>query len=415
LYRPAVGIAGILAAYAIMVVMLWSPESSFEPFWQVGGTLAALFLLCLACHGEVYRLRPATPQLTGYYLALAAGGALGGVFVTIVAPLIFTSNIEMYLAMFAAFAAVLGSQMRDAGSRFHRGAHWPGWVSLSAVAALAAGVIWFRAAPSQRGTTYRSRNFYGVLQINQMDDPQGKPLFNVLRHGRIVHGVQFVDPNLQRQPTGYYGPNSGPGVIMQSFPFRPRKVGVIGLGTGTLALYGSSGDKFVFFELNPRVIDLARERFSFLNSSQASVEVIPGDARLTLEREESQHFDLLFLDAFNGDAVPVHLLTTEAFEIYRKHLDENGAIIVNVSNSFLRLDQLLVQLARRVNYQARLFVDDGRSTSAGTPSVWMLLTNNRALLDMPLVKQFGHEPRGVLGDVQPWTDDHTSLFEILIE
>ncbi len=416
LYNRAAAIVGVVAALWLMLGVMLAPNAPIKV--QVACSMVVMFACCMACHGELYRLRPAPARLTSYYLAIAAGGALGGIFVSLIAPLIFTFNLEFYLGLFGSFAILLVCTIRDrTNNEIFGGAAARMWRIVlllpMAGASIAAIEMFQKHLEFYAQTIYRSRNFYGVLSIEEHHPESETNRYFTLHHGRIIHGAQFMTPELVREPISYYGPKSGASLVMQYFPKQgPRHVGVIGLGVGTLATFGRIGDEYDFYEINPEIINLAKHPFAYLQTSPANVQVFLGDGRLTLERQESRHFDMLVLDAFNGDAVPVHLLTTEAFAIYRRHLNPDGVVLVNVSNSFIQLDLEIARLAEALGYEVRLLLSNEIPGSLINNASWMIMTNNRELLEVPEIKTSGLRPREGR-PVSLWTDEYTNLFQIL--
>jgi SAM-dependent methyltransferase len=282
-----------------------------------------------------------------------------------------------------------------------------GWLAL-------AETLWHYGCGPRAEVVLAWRDFYGALTVyeHRKDQPEGHHF--LLQHGRITHGLQFVDPERATWATTYYGAESGIGLAMQALPAGSRRIGLVGLGTGTLAAYGRAGDCLRIYELNPQIERLARSPFTYLSHCPAKVEVVPGDARLSLEREPSQQFDLLALDAFSSDAIPVHLLTREAFELYGRHLKPNGVLAVHISNHYLDLEPVVANLARHFNYKAALINYDGADETWWLySSTWMLLTHDEKLLQWPGIAQAAHPLRDNKTPWPLWTDDFTSLFQIL--
>ena len=319
---------------------------------QLCAFFAAFFLCAMVCHGELFARRPHPQHLTAYYLVIAAGGAAGGIFVGIVSPLIFTGYYELHLGLFACATLMLMALYSDPQSRFSRGR--PNRVRfcvLAGVGIYGALLLDNTQDPGGYQTTVdggtsargakgyvltRERTFYGILRVMNLEtnfNDQIRPM-NVLMNGRTIHGFEYSDPDLWSVPTTYFDERSGIGrLLSHGDADKPRHVGVVGLGIGTLATYARRGDTFRFYEINERVERVARTYFHFLEQCRGHVDVVPGDARLTLEREAaSQNFDVLVLDAFSSDAVPVHLLTREAFTVYLRHLAPHGVLAVHVSN-----------------------------------------------------------------------------------
>jgi spermidine synthase len=235
-----------------------------------------------------------------------------------------------------------------------------------------------------------------------------------MQHGTTLHGLQFEDPVKRLQPTAYYGESSGGGLAMRFFP-RPeqRRIGVVGLGVGTLAVYGGQSDYIRFYEINPEVKRLAETWFTYLANCSARIDVVMGDARLSMETEPDQEFDLLILDAFNGDAVPVHLLTKEAFEIYLRHLKPDGVIAVHVSSQHLDLGSVVLRLADYFKLGSAWIEDSTNQAKGVMASDWVLLTSNEEFLKVEAIRRATTRPRSDFGRIRLWTDDYVNLFQIL--
>jgi tetratricopeptide (TPR) repeat protein len=375
---------------------------------------AGLFICCMVCHGELYRLRPDPRHLTGFYLMIAAGGALGGFFVAVIAPLVFTDYFELQWGLLLCGLLLLLVCARDRNpGRFKR---WrlPAGVCLLAGLVALGSALWRQAHQSGGLTVYRSRNFYGVLKVMRHDNQKPDSRYLELAHGRTLHGLQFVDPRRAGWPTLYYSEHSGVGLAMRALPTGPRRIGLIGLGTGTLATYAQAGDYVHIYEINPEVERLATSRFTYLANCPGKVEVTLGDARLSLEREPPQDFDLLVLDAFNSDAIPVHLLTKEAFMIYERHLKTNGIMAVHVSNLGVNLEPVVVNLARHFNYEvATIDYNAPRDKPWILRSVWMLLSRSQEIINSPAIRLAARPAETGSMKVPLWTDDFASLFQVL--
>jgi hypothetical protein len=465
-----------LTAVTACAVLL---QSAITPlFTELIVFLAVMFACCMVCHGEIALTKPAPSYLTGFYLSVSLGGAIGGVFVSVIAPMIFPNLWEFPLSILATGAFLLLAVRRDANSWWYRPLVWMPFALSGTVLLLipgAAGALgvkisflspmWYRALagalflgagashwvmrgrPARstsnvvtRGTALvalsavalgfviearlkledsvaRSRNFYGVLAVLHDTGPGGDFLF--LRDRMTDHGRQYADPVLARQPSGYYGPNSGIHILLRSGPARPIRVGVVGLGTGTLAAFSRPGDVFRFYEINPAVIQFAqgdRAYFTYLRDARGKVDVVSGDARLSLEREAAQHdrqqFDVLVLDAFSGDAIPVHLLTREAFDLYREHLRSADAIIaIHITNRSLDLSPVLSGIARDLQFSTlRIYRPWLNSFSSQTD--WVLMSQNPASLRAPELAGAGRSIP-VTSDTPVWTDDYSNLLEVL--
>ena len=365
--------------------------------------IAGLFLCCMFCHSELARRKPHPRFLTSFYLMIAVGGALGGVFVGLIAPLVFNAYFELPAGM-ALCALLLLHVRRESTSTRHL-------VNLALVA-FAGFLICMRVFSYTSGTRLLARNFYGSLRVSDMAIPGPKQSLRLLYHGSIVHGVQFLLPQFRREATAYYGSGSGVALAIEDSRRSAERVGVIGLGAGTLATYGRAGDYYRFYEINPLVIQVANTQFDFLRDSQAKVDVIEGDARLVLDREPDQQFDVLALDAFSGDSIPIHLLTREAFSTYFRQLKADGLLAVHVSNQYLDIGSVVERMGLEFGKQAIVVESPGDNESRSLPATWVLLTSSRTLSENPRLKALaGGPPLKPAADV--WTDDYSNLFRVL--
>lgn len=392
-----------------------SKNSRFSLWWQIAVFGGSLFAGCMVCHGEVCRLKPAPRWLTSFYLCLAAGGAVGGIFVGLAAPRVFRSYAELNWSFWLLAAYVGWLHFRERTQLRIGEQSWTAWPLLaSGVMALGLSLVLI----SRRGvdeTIFMSRNFYGVLRV--IEGAVNTPCHGYkLNNGCINHGLQFADPRHCGLATTYYHAGSGVGVALDTFPRQiNRRVGVVGLGVGTLATYGHSGDTFRFYEIDPEVERLAKTGFSFLKNSTATIELVTGDARLSLERESSQQFDMLVLDAFSSDAVPVHLLTLEAFDTYFRHLKADGVIAVHASNCHLDFLPVLVGVAKHFRVAIIcLDWDDPHRPWWFSSSRWVLLSRNQPFIySQPLIALSTRIPEGYAQNPTLWTDDYASLFNIV--
>jgi len=388
------------------------------PFaWQVAALLMMLFSGCMVCHGELVSIRPAPSHLTAFYLAIAAGGGIGGVAVAIVAPLVLTRLWEYQFFALLPFTLLLVSVLRDPRSRLHRGYWRLGWVPLAA-ALVACGVVLVKPAAAEDASEIaRTRNFYGVITV--LEDPPGDGALRTLKNGRILHGAQFIDPKRRSEATSYYGAGSGIELAIDLHPRRrahqPLTIGVIGLGTGTIAALGTQGDTVRFYEINPAAVDFSRRYFTFLSDSRAKVDIVQGDARLSIERElrtpTGRHrYAVLAIDAFSGDAIPVHLLTREAFAMYRDALRDDGILAVHVSNRYLDLTSVVRGLAPDVARHALTIEAGDDDERALDSSTWMLVTNNADFVDA--AREYADAPDPAAKRIV-WTDAFSSLLQVL--
>ncbi len=402
-YRRTLWFSGLIVS---AVASVWLMQSGGQaPMWQqLAAYFTMLFCGCMVCHGELVQLKPHPRYLTSFYLCLSAGGAMGGMFIGLIAPRLFTGYYEWHLTILVTCGLPMVVFFRDAGSCLYRGRS--SWVWTGLVCAMATLLISL-IAHVRSVTKYRvdaTRNFFGVLRVERYPE-------NVaLLHGGVLHGNQSTDPARRRFGTTYYSEDSGVGLILkQCRPDYPIKVGLVGLGAGTIAVYGQSGDHFRFYEINPDVERLARKHFTYLEDCPAKVDVVLGDARLQLEQEPTQDFDVLVLDAFSGDGVPVHLLTSEAFDVYRRHLQPQGVIAAHVSNRHLDLRPVLHAQAERLGLHA-LTISKRSDKVGADANDWVLLTTDSTLLarDELTTRQLKDDGRKVL-----WTDARSDLMAIL--
>ncbi len=363
---------------------------------------AGLFVCCMFCHGELNRLKPAEGALTSFYLMLSLGGALGAVFVGLLAPFLFSNLYEFPLTLlFTAVLALLTFRPDGWAARAL-------WLSVSVAMAI---VLFLNVRSFQRDSLEMARNFYGALRVTESNG-FGPHRVRLLYHGTIRHGAQYVQLPWRKQPTTYYGRESGIGLALRYCCEGPKRVGVIGLGAGTLAAYGNGGDWFHFYEINPEVVTIANSEFTFLRETAARTEVTLGDARLSLEQEPPQNFDVLAVDAFSGDAIPVHLLTKEAIALYLRHLKPNGILAVHTSNSYLRLDPIAKQLADAQGYPSRSVETESDDDECIATARWLLITRNAKFLNSSIVQK-DEVPVVIPAGLRAWTDDYNNLFEIL--
>lgn len=377
---------------------------------QIASILAATFGLSMVCHGEVARLKPAPRHLTSYYLSLSAGGALGGVFVNLVAPRLFASFLEWKLGIGIAYAAGWALFLWHDRRRLASHRAIASVLMILALTGLGFLVMFFTG---DRRPLERARNFYGVVTIEESvrERPHEIVAANEMYNGRILHGRQYLTKEKRRKPTTYYGETSGVGRTVKLFQSRDDlRIGVVGLGVGTMAAYGKTPSQSVrFYEINPEAERLARKHFSYLSDSPSRVEVIPGDARLSLEREVPRGYHVLALDAFSGVTIPSHLLTVEAMEIYLRHLDAEGVLAMHVSNPYLDLSPVVRGLARRFDLKLARMFHSPEDDDVPESSTWLLLSRSapthRALLAFA-------EPDPETSEVL-WTDDLHDLVRLL--
>lgn len=383
-YNPALFRRLFPVGVACLVVVVRYNDWGRRVEWAALLALAGLFICAMVCHGELVRRKPDPARMTSFYLMVAAGGAAGGAFSGLLAPVIFPVVLELPIAIVAAIllaAALLYQRLKPA--------HLARMAVLATAAFLAASLFGSRHR-------LRSRNFYGLVEVRKESGAAGPYL--ALYNGAILHGAQYLDAKRRCEPATYYTRGSGIGVAFSELPQnRPRRIGAVGLGAGAIACYAHAGDWIRFYEINPEVIRIARSQFTFLRETPAQVETVLGDGRLALEREPPQAFDILVIDAFSGDAVPVHLLSTEAFRLYLRHLAAGGILAVHVSNRYVNLIPVVTAIALAIGRDARIVATSEDFSKLQAGSTWILLKDARPPLPVPAV----------------WTDDYSNILEVL--
>ncbi len=380
----------------------------------------ALFIACMVCHGELAARRPAPRYLTTFYLLVSAGGALGGLLVAVAAPLLLNGPWEYHLAWAA--VAFLGVALLASGQRSLLRT-LPGVAAWGVLLILCAGfwlALYSNYNNENLSTVAMERNFYGTINVYESESG-GSPTLTMM-HGQIEHGFQFAEgDSRRRQPVSYYAPTTGVGIAVQILrrraeaEKRPLRLGLVGLGAGIMAAWGKPGDRFVFYEINPLVLRLAREHFSYLDDSEAAVDTVLGDARVSLQREAgagARPLDLLVLDAFSSDSIPMHLLTAEAFDTYFKRLRPGGVLAVHISNRFVDLQPLMIGLARQGGKRAVLMGNEGDEATGAASSEWVLLTADESFMREPLVWK-GVADWNVGREPLVFTDQYSNLFRLL--
>jgi hypothetical protein len=423
-----------LAVASVAWLIGWAPGGYFGPI--VGDSLgaavarycAALFFGCMVAHGELYRLRPGLSRLPDFYLCIAGGGALGGLFVGLIAPRIFDGYYELPLGVAWCWALVLIAITRSRAGVFAGRWRSAAWAGLALVSTGALALYVLGAGRVEPGTLAVERNFFGILRVIET---HGRAPSVELRHGTTRHGLQYTATGARHRPTSYYGQPTGIGVVLEQrmrIGRTPARLGVVGLGIGTLAAYGRKEDRIVFYEIDPQVVRLARDsgQFTYLADSKAEIEIVTGDARLSLETELAQSgsrgFDVLVIDAFTSDAVPLHLLTAEAFRVYVAQLATGGVLAVHVSNRNLELTNPVARLAREVGLYAFVVVNLDSPQQLAEASDWVVLVREPAYFEVleaeveqlpkpmgrPRTRTFRLEPEGI-ARTPLWTDDFSNV------
>lgn len=366
--------------------------------------LVGLFVACMVCHGELARMKPDPAHLTRFYLMISLGGALGAVLVAIVAPLVLAGYFELGIALVALGAVlIMVRRIRYLG------------VTVTVVTAVLVGR---GIAEYSEGVRVMERDFYGVVRTADHMSPVP---YRSMYHGAIMHGGQLLGDSFRNTPADYFGPTSGYGRVFASLreidPKKPLSVGVIGLGAGVIAAWMKPGDRLVFYEISPRVVDIARREFTFLDDTSAKTEVVLGDGRLSLEREPPRGYDVLGIDAFSGDSIPMHLVTREAMAIYVKHLKPDGVIVFQATNRFIDLLPVVKRLAAEFGLEAVNVADEPETGEEGA-DYWysstdqIIVTRNRKLLEWPRIAEAAEEIHE-RPELPVFTDAHHNLLRIL--
>ena len=420
-YKPTLYSAIFLASSVIILAILIQ-SIIVSVFWQLILYTFFLFSAFMLCHGELYAKKSHKQQLNMFYLLISLGSVFGALIVAIIAPLYFIGLYwELYLAIYAT-ALIAGLILMTGYSSI------PLFTKLFAsnkeknifVIVIISGFFLVISLMSYYAQKENSlgiwRNFYATLRVTQKKTSQGT--LTCLLNGKIIHGCQFKEKNLQQIPLTYYGKDSGVMLAIQSLRKKNKNlhIGIIGLGVGTISAYGEKGDSVTFYELNPEDITIARTQFSYLSHSPAEIFVIPGDGRLSLQEQMKQKgplkYNLFVIDAFNDDAIPVHLLTKEAFALYRKNIVPNDSIIaIHISTTYVNLSPVIKELAHQFHMSSAIITTPSKGPDLAV-SRWALLTNDPELLQTKEIKT-NHQDMTKIKDVQLWTDNYSNLFQLL--
>jgi hypothetical protein len=391
-------------AIVLVPVMAWYAPS-LELRVAIPIYVAGLFVACMFCHGELAGLKPDPAHLTRFYLMISLGGAIGAVLVAIVAPLVLSGYFEIGIAL-VLLAALISTRLRGAAL-------------LGGIAVTVATVVLVTRAAQEytEGVRVMERDFYGVVRTADHSTPVA---YRAMYHGPIMHGGQLLGDSFRNTPADYFGPGSGYGRVFTSLremqPKRKLSVGVIGLGAGVIASWMKPGDALVFYEISPRVVDIAKREFTFLHDTSARTELVLGDGRLSLEREPPRGYDVMGIDAFSGDSIPMHLVTREAMALYVKHLKLDGVIVFQATNRFIDLLPVVKRLAAEFGFEA-VNVSDSPESGDGA-EYWysatdqIIVTRNAKLLAWPRIADAADEIDD-RQDLPTFTDSHHNLLRIL--
>ena len=400
---------------AAMGATLIAPQLKFELKFQIGLFFSGLFVVCMFCHGELTLLKPAPQHLTRFYLMIALGGALGAILVGIIAPITLPAYYEFELGLTLA-ALLLLLRLRAAGSATGSASKdMPATngmrVGLTFAALLVLGGIGITISQMvtyTKDAVFTGRNFYTVLRVKEYGTKGDDQHSRVLVHGVINHGEQYLSPEYRRAATRYYGSGSGIGrALTAKYDLPAMKVGILGLGAGAVTVYARQQDHWRMYEINPMVPEIARRDFTYLADSPAKMEIVLGDGRLTIEHEAAQGYDLLAMDAFSSDSVPAHLITSEAFTAYERHLKPDAILAIHVSNRFLDLAPVIRELALKHGFHGVIVYETG-----ATVSDWILLSKSQAMVDHPKIREVAQALPAKPG-IKAWTDDFHNIVQVL--
>jgi MFS family permease len=417
-YQRGIFTTLLLFGTAVWILNTFMPSLNY--ILEIAIYCFLLFCGAMICHGELYALRPSPAALTRFYLMVSLGGALGGFFVSYLAPLVFRGYWELYLGIAFLWILLAILSIKDPDSQSGINLHRAINTIIAVLVSIHLGLLIFFSVTENQ---FIRRNFFGVVQVRHVDTGIPEQEANVLVDGETMHGLQLMDPAVRGVPTSYYSEGSGIGLAIRNHPRYGSglRVGVLGLGTGTLAAYGQAGDTYRFYEINPSVVDLAEGQgtyFSFLQDSPAEIEIIPGDARISLEKEAGagsrNEYDILVLDTFSSDAIPVHLVTREAFAIYLLNLAPDGLIAVHVTNVRLDLRPVFWQLAQSYGLGFAVVenpvVPDRPEVFAAS---WVLLARDPTLLNQPALADSITYATNFRTDIRLWTDQYSNPFQLL--
>ncbi len=390
----AIALTGM--AYGLAHWNSHTPLTTVIPAYSAG-----LFFVCMFCHGELVKRKPPARHLTSFYLMLSAGGAIGGLLVGLVAPKVLSGYFDLPLSLIGC-AILMLAVLEYRTWRITLAASYG-----AAVAVIFAAGIYISSY--RDSALLMARNFYGGLRVNEY----GKGTDDAIRmlvHGTVDHGAEFTKPGRRLEHITYYSPEAGISMAIRYLRRSPIRMGVIGLGAGSLASFAEKGDFVRFYELNPLVETIARNDFYYLSECRGTVEVVLGDGRLALEREAPQQYDLLVADAFSGDAVPVHLLTKQAWEVYFRHLKSTGILALNITNTHLELAPVVEKVAETLGKHVVIITNDPEEDRKYHRARWALISS-KSITD-PAILDAADEPT-TRQTFRVWTDDYNNLFQIL--
>lgn len=380
-----------------------------------------LFSVCMLCHGELARIKPPPEKLTHYFLLISIGGALGGLSVSVIAPMLFNDFWELHLGILFTAIVLTFFLFREKSRKKGIYSYLP--ISAWIIAILTMSIfLWHDFSNRTQTNIEQLRNFYGTLSVKE-ENVGLETEKRILFHGDIVHGMQYTAKSRRNHPTTYYGLKSGLNYAIRRHPkrsareadranFTPMRIGAVGLGVGTAAIYGLPEDVMRFYEIDPDVKTVAEKHFTYLENSLAQLEYDLGDARTLLEDQAPQNFDVLIVDAFSGDAIPVHLITAEAFQLYLGHLNDKGVLAFHISNKFMDLKPLLLGLTQQAKRAIGRISSEEDTTHGAFEAEWILIAKDPSFFDdEEVIKALSPFPE--YADYIVWTDDYSNLLKVL--
>jgi hypothetical protein len=411
IYQRWVFLPLLVGALGLYTWGLGQSENNGAIETMIPALCGALFVACMFCHGELARSRPHPRYLTQFYLMVSVGGAVGGLFVALVAPRLFKTYLEMPIAVgVCGFLMVVVLWFRQSGDPA------PWWFRAVLLAGATAFAVYLGRNEITSRSAYKliSRDFYGVLSVREDPPEEETPAVRVLVHGTINHGTEVLLPGGGRIATSYFGTGTGISrAIRAKGQSGPLRIGILGLGAGVTAALARKEDTLHYYEINPLVVDIASSRFDFLKDCPADKKIFLGDGRLVLESMPSENLDVLAMDAFSSDSVPIHLLTREAYQTYLRHLKPDGVLIVNISNRYLDLEPVVGKAAGEIGWHGLIVDDEGTEQPYYTSSTFIVLAHSAKFFEHPYFAGFIGQATLDRPDVRPWTDDYSNIVQIL--